>query len=247
MNLTLGTARDLIASLRAGLVGDCPVEVGACPPAVYLLPVAEAIRGSGIQLGAQNCYFESSGAFTGEIAPGMLHDANVRYVIIGHSERRHTIGRGEDDAMLNRKLHAVIAAGLTPIFCIGETLDQRQANQTEQVLKRQLDDGLAGLSAEQVGSMVIAYEPVWAIGTGKNATPEQAQAAHRFVRQTLSATFSAGTAAAVRIQYGGSVKAANAGELMAKPDVDGALVGGASLKADEFLGIIEATAKAKGL
>jgi triosephosphate isomerase len=247
MNLTHAAARELIEGLRAKLPADCPVEVGVAPPAVYLLPVANAIAYSDIQLLAQNVYHETSGAYTGEISPAMLIDVGVKYAIIGHSERRHTIGKGEDDAMLSRKLDAAFAAGLTPIFCIGETLEQREAGQCEQVLADQLRLGLEGLSAQQVDQMVIAYEPVWAIGTGKNATPEQAQEAHRFVRQVLGQTFSADVAQAVRIQYGGSVKAANAETLMAQPDVDGALVGGASLKADEFAGIITATIKAKGL
>jgi triosephosphate isomerase len=247
MNLTLATARELVAGLRARLPAGCPVEVGICPPAIYLLAMAEAINGTDIRLGAQNCYFESAGAYTGEVSPGMLKDAGVRYVIIGHSERRHTIGQGEDDAMLNRKLHAVLNAGLVPIFCIGEKIEQREADRTEQVLNEQLRLGLAKLSADQVTGVVIAYEPVWAIGTGRNATPEQAQAAHRFIRQTIGRDFSADAAQAVRIQYGGSVNAANAAAIMAQSDVDGALVGGASLKAAEFAGIIAAAIKAKGL
>ena len=254
MNLLLAPARELVAAIRAAASADT-VEVLICPPFVYLMPMAKAIAGSSIRMGAQNAYFESSGAFTGEVSPAMLKDAGCSYVILGHSERRHTIGprlpdgriAGEDDASVNRKVRAVLAAGMSPILCVGETLAERDTAQTLAVLRRQLDGGLAGLSADEAGSLVIAYEPVWAIGTGRNATPQQAQEAHAFIRNWLSERFGPATAAGTRILYGGSMKAANAGELIAQPDVDGGLVGGASLKADEFCGIIAAALRAKRL
>jgi triosephosphate isomerase len=177
----------------------------------------------------------------------MLLDCGCTYVILGHSERRHTIGKGEDDGLINKKVHAAIAAGLTPILCIGEKLEQRDAGQTDAVLTAQLEEGLAGVPADKMGGVVIAYEPVWAIGTGRNATPQQAQEAHQHVRKVLARLYSDAVAQSARIQYGGSVKASNALELMAQPDVDGALVGGASLKASEFSEIIQAAIKAKKL
>lgn len=254
MNTDLATGRDLVAGLRKGLSPwPMGVEVAVCPPAVYLMSTAEALRGSEIRLGGQNLYFEAAGAFTGEISAAMLRDVGCTYCILGHSERRHTIGtanpaggvQGEDDAFINRKVKAALAGGLTPILCVGETLAQREGNQTESVLERQVRGGLSGIAAADAARTVIAYEPVWAIGTGRNATPQQAQDAHAFIRARLAAMYDAATAAAVRIQYGGSVKAANAAELMSRPDVDGALVGGASLVAAEFVAIVLAAAKAK--
>jgi triosephosphate isomerase len=233
--------------LREHLPTPLPLDVAVCPPAPYLLPIQRAVDGTEIRYGAQNMWHEAEGAFTGEVSPQMLVDCGCTYVILGHSERRHTIGKGEDDALVNLKVKAAIDAGLTPIMCIGETLDQRDAGQTDTVLTGQLEGGLAGVPAEKIAAGVIAYEPVWAIGTGRNATPDQAQEAHEHIRRVLAERYDAQTAQAVRIQYGGSVKPGNAEELMAQPDVDGGLIGGASLKAEDFAGIVKATIKAKGL
>ncbi len=241
MNLNLREARGLLAELADGLrtLGDFAARaaVAVCPPAIYLFPTAKATEGTPIQMGAQNAYFETGGAFTGELSIAMIKETGARFVILGHSERRHTIGRGEDDWMINRKVLATIAGGLTPIVCIGETLAQRQAGQALDVLSFQLAAGLSSVKLAQRESLVIAYEPVWAIGTGQNATPQQAQEAHAHIRGELRRLF-ASHAAEIRILYGGSVKADNAEAIMAQPDVDGALVGGASLKADSFLGIL---------
>lgn len=241
MNLNLRQARDLLARLAEGLraLGDFAdrADVAVCPPAIYLFPTAKAIEGTPVQMGAQNAYFEASGAFTGELSVAMIKETGARYVILGHSERRHTIGRGEDDWMINRKVLATIAGGLTPILCIGETMAQRQAGQTWEVLSFQLAADLSSVKLAQPENLIIAYEPVWAIGTGQNATPQQAQEAHAHIRSELSRLF-ASQAAEIRILYGGSVKADNAEAIMAQPDVNGALVGGASLSADSFLGIL---------
>lgn len=244
MNLDLRGARTLVADVRAGvgaITGAC--EVAVCPPSIYLFPVAKALDGSPIALGAQNLYHEPSGAFTGEISPAMVKETGARYVILGHSERRHTIGHHEDDYMINLKCRAAQAAGLTPILCVGETLAQRDAGRTLDVLTFQLRAGVTGLKLEKPDHLVVAYEPVWAIGTGRNATSEQAQEAHAHLRTELKAV-AAVAADSIRILYGGSVKPDNANAIMSQPDVDGALVGGASLKADSFLGIIAATAAA---
>jgi len=242
MNLDRQGAVQLAAALAAKVTHQ-DVQVAVCPPFVYLLPVAQAIAGTKILLGAQDLYHQGNGAFTGEISTEMLKDVGCRFAIVGHSERRHVIG--ETDELINKKLTAVIDAGVTAIFCVGEKLDQRDAGQTEQVIEQQLTAGLAGLTDQQLPSVVIAYEPVWAIGTGRTATPDQAQQVHQFIRQWLAQTYSRQLADNTIIQYGGSVKAANAAELIGQADVDGALVGGASLKANEFLGIIEAAQKVK--
>jgi triosephosphate isomerase len=242
MNLDLKRGRELVRGIRAGLdaAGAADrVEVAICPPAVYLLPMAEAVAGSSIRLGAQNLHDQPNGAFTGEISAEMIADAGAQYVIIGHSERRHTIGHLEDDRMINLKLRAARRAGLTPIFCVGETLDERKAGQTFDVLTFQLTAGLVGMELRGGTDLALAYEPVWAIGTGQNATPEQAQEAHAHLRAGLRRSAGA-VADEVRILYGGSVKPENAGEIFGKPDVDGGLIGGASLKADSFVGIVRA-------
>ncbi|HEY2827998.1 MAG TPA: triose-phosphate isomerase, partial [Pirellulales bacterium] len=184
----------------------------------------------------QNVYHEAKGAFTGEISPGMLRDVGCKYVILGHSERRDIFH--ESSADVNKKLHAVLAAGLSPIVCVGEHLNEREAGKTMDVIREQFEGSVAGLTPEQMQKTTIAYEPVWAIGTGKVATPEQAEQVHADLRKLIEVRYNAEVASAVRIQYGGSVKASNAGELMAQPNIDGALVGGASLVADDFLGII---------
>lgn len=236
MNLTLAEAKTLIEGLAANLPKNPPVDLAVFPPFVLLHPVAAMLKGLPIGLGGQNCYFEPKGAFTGEIAPPMLRDVGCDSVIIGHSERRHIIG--ETGAMLKKKVVAALSAGLKVIYCIGETLAEREANRTEQVLARQLDEVLGPeVSLENV---TIAYEPVWAIGTGKTATPDQAQAAQAFVRNHVKRMYNDAAGERVRIQYGGSVTASNARDLLSQPDVDGALVGGASLKVNEFSGIIEA-------
>jgi triosephosphate isomerase len=255
MNLNLAAARALATEVRAGSSASLPVEVLICPPTIYLFPMAKAVADSPIKLGAQNCWHSTEGAFTGEVSPAMVKETGASYVILGHSERRHVIGprsadgrtQGETDEMVAAKCRAVLAAGLTPIVCVGETLEERDAGQTETVLTRQIAGGLACLDVSAAARIVVAYEPVWAIGTGRNASAGQAQEAHAHIRGRLGGLFGTGPASEIRILYGGSVKASNAGELMAGPDVDGALVGGASLKSAEFLGIIAACAKAKRL
>lgn len=218
---------------RAGEVLN--VDLLVCPPSVYIAAVADAIKGKGVEVGGQNMYHEASGAFTGEVSAAMLLDVGARYVILGHSERRHIFK--ESDADINKKTHAALKAGLAPIVCVGELLEEREAGKTAQVIKTQFEGSLAGISEEQIKGVVIAYEPVWAIGTGKVATPEQAEEVHADLRSLLAKRYNREIADQVRILYGGSVKASNAGELLKKPNIDGALVGGASLKVDEFLGI----------
>jgi triosephosphate isomerase len=218
------------------------VDVLICPPFPYLIPVSEAVAGSGIAVGAQNVYFEAPGAFTGEVALDMLLDLGVKSVILGHSERRHVLG--ETDAIINRKVLATCQKGLQAILCVGELIEERKANETETVLDRQMAGGLKDVSAETLKNVVIAYEPVWAIGTGLTATPEQAEAAHAHLRKWLETHYTADVANSMRILYGGSVKANNAETLLSQTNVDGALVGGASLKPGDFLPIIEAGVKA---
>jgi len=236
MNLRRAQAVALATALAARARDFAGVDVAVCPPSVYLDAVSAALGKSELALGAQNMYFEPDGAFTGELSAGMLTDLGCRYVILGHSERRHVLG--ETDELINRKVQAAFAAGLVPIVCVGELLAEREAGRTRQVVETQFDGSLAGVSAEQLASTVIAYEPVWAIGTGKVATPEQAEEVHRDLRKLIADRYNAEVAEAVRIQYGGSVKPDNAAELLAQPDIDGALVGGASLKAEDFLGIV---------
>lgn len=247
MHKTLKTSRQLLDGLRELLPASLPLDVAICPPSPYLMPMQRFIEGTDIKLGAQNMWHETQGAFTGEVSPDMLIDCGCTYVILGHSERRHTIGKGEDDALINKKVLAAIEAGLTPILCIGEKLEERDAGQTESVLTTQTQGGLAGVPADKVAAGVIAYEPVWAIGTGRTATPDQAQAAHEHIRKVLAEMYDDDTAQAVQIQYGGSVKPSNAVELMSLPDVDGGLIGGASLKPEDFAGIIKGTIEAKKL
>jgi triosephosphate isomerase len=241
-NWKMNTDRAGAVALAKGVVdgaGKCgAVDLLVCPPAVYLAAVADVVKGSAVALGAQNMYHEANGAFTGELSAAMLKDVGCTYVILGHSERRHILG--ETDTDVNKKTLAALAAGLTPIVCVGELLSEREAGQTSAVIRRQFEGSLAGVSAEQIEKTVIAYEPVWAIGTGKVATPEQAAEVHADLRRLLVERYNDRSAAKVRILYGGSVKASNAGELLAQPNVNGALVGGASLKAEEFLGIAAA-------
>ncbi len=214
------------------------VTVAVCPPFVYLGAVANALRASSVAVGAQNMYFESKGAFTGEISASMLKDIGCTYVLCGHSERRHVIG--ETDELINKKVVAAVSGGLLPILCVGELLAEREASQTEKVITRQMKNGLAGLSAEKVLAVTVAYEPVWAIGTGRTATQQQAQQVHDFIRRLVAEMYDDQTAAEIRILYGGSVKPGNAADLMSQQDIDGLLVGGASLNADDFLAIIQA-------
>jgi triosephosphate isomerase len=238
MCTTARVAERLAADVVGG-VGDArEVTVALFPPFPYLLPVAGIIDRTPVELGAQNLYPEKDGAFTGEIGTAMLRDVGCRYVILGHSERRQKLGETND--FINRKVHAALAAGLKTILCVGETLEERDRNQTEAVLEKQLTSGLAGASADAVGGMVVAYEPVWAIGTGRNATPAQAQEVHAFLRRRVAELHGRGAAESLRIQYGGSVKPENAASLLRQPDVDGALVGGASLNASQFLEIVRA-------
>ncbi len=238
MNLSREESVALATAIAGGVGSDDKVDVAVCPPFVYLDSVAAATGSSAVRLGAQNMYHEPSGAFTGEVSGDMLRDVGCTYVILGHSERRHVLG--ETDAEISQKVLAALATGLTPIVCVGETLEQREAGNTRAVVKQQFEGSLAGLTPEQASRIVIAYEPVWAIGTGKVATPEQAEEVHSDLRSLLESRYNPEIAANVQIQYGGSVKPDNAGELLAKTNIDGALVGGASLKAESFLAIIDA-------
>ncbi|VTS05728.1 triose-phosphate isomerase [Tuwongella immobilis] len=235
--LSAGAAQ-LAKAVADELTADENLLVAVCPPFPWIASVAAVVKGTPLLVGAQDVYPAKEGAFTGEVAPEMLLDAGASYVIIGHSERRHVIK--ESDSLINEKVKFSLASGLKVIYCIGETLAQRQANETNAVLEQQLSSGLAGVDAAGMANVVIAYEPVWAIGTGVNATTEQAQNAHAFVRSQLAKTYGENVAQAVLIQYGGSVKPDNAKDLLSQPDVDGALVGGASLKADSFLAIVRA-------
>ena len=234
------TARALASAVVQGLEAEGRVTVAVCPPYPYLALVGDVLRGSPVALGAQNLYPEREGAFTGEVSPAMVADIGCKYVILGHSERRHNPELAESDAFINRKVHAALAAGLHAILCLGETLEEREAGRTETVLEARLAGSLAGLDPSRLARVVLAYEPVWAIGTGRNATPDQAQQAHAYLRRRVRETFGNEAAAAIPIQYGGSVKPDNAASLLRQPDVDGALVGGASLNADQFLAIIRA-------
>lgn len=238
MFTTAEGAEQLAAAIVKGLGNEQRVAVALCPPYPYLERVAKVVTGSAVALGAQNLYPEKEGAFTGEVSPTMLVDVGCKHVILGHSERRHKLG--ESDAFINQKVHAALAAGLHVILCVGETLTEREANETDNVLDGQTTQGLAGITAEMLGRIVLAYEPVWAIGTGRNATPEQAQQAHAFLRKRVAQLCGTLAVQSLQIQYGGSVKPDNAASLLHQPDVDGALVGGASLKADDFLAIIRA-------
>jgi triosephosphate isomerase len=236
MNKTAAEARDLVSTMSAKLREIPNVEKVLCPPFLAIPALVEMLAGSEIGLGAQNLHWEEKGAFTGEVAPGMVKEF-CQYVVIGHSERRTYFG--ETDESVNRKLHAAMKAGLTPIVCVGETLEQYEAGSTSEVVRRQINVGLAGIDAPS--KIVVAYEPVWAIGTGKASSGENANFVHQqVIRPALSELFGAQNAEAIRILYGGSVTAANASEFFAYPDIDGALVGGASLKPDEFVAITKA-------
>jgi len=236
MYKTRREARDVVNALLPLVANNKPVEIAICPPATALNDLADLVKGTNVALGAQNCHWEDEGAFTGELSPRMLKDAGCKYVIVGHSERRQFFG--ETDANINKKARALYRNQIIPIICVGETLAEREASRTAEVVTTQLKGCLAGLPAERFAESVIAYEPVWAIGTGKTATPEQAQEVHALIRKLIAEIFGPNVAEQVRIQYGGSVKPENATTLMTQPDIDGALVGGASLKADSFAAIV---------
>jgi len=236
MYKNLKDGQDLAVALRRDLYKIENVDIVICPPFTLLAYLADALETSNIGVGGQDLYWQEEGAFTGEVSPTMLKDAGCQYVIIGHSERRQFFG--ETNETVNKKIKAALKCGLTSIVCVGENLQEREANKTFKVIEDHVNNGLSGISASDMLKLVVAYEPVWAIGTGKTATPEQAQEVHKFIRDLLKKNYSQEVADSVRIQYGGSVKPENIIELMNKPDVDGALVGGASLKADSFSAIV---------
>ena len=236
MNLDLAGAVALANALVKEAEGKDGVDLAICPPSVYLESVGKAVAGTKVGLGAQNMYSEKKGAFTGEVSAPMLKDFGCTYVILGHSERRHIFR--ETDAEINDKVYAALEAGLVPIVCVGETLAEREAKKTMRVVRRQFEGSLSGLTGPQLRKLVIAYEPVWAIGTGKTATPAEAEEVHRDLRNLMVERYNKEVAESVRLQYGGSVKPDNAASLLSQPDIDGALVGGASLKVDQFMGIV---------
>jgi len=235
MNKTVAEGTALAKELKDKVGQVTDVDILVCPPLTTVPAVVAELDGSTVCVGAQNVHWEESGAYTGEVSAAMLKDTGVTHVIIGHSERRQYFG--ETDDTVNKRMKAALAGGLTPIVCFGETLEQREADETEAVVKAQIAAGLADISADQMAATILAYEPVWAIGTGRTATPEQAQDVHELVRSLLRARFG-DIASNVRILYGGSMKPGNAAELLGKPDIDGGLIGGASLKADDFAGIV---------
>ena len=244
MNMTVAETASYIPTFLAEAGDETEVDVVLIPPFTSLAKASELIgEANSLKLGAQNMSAQKSGAFTGEVSAAMLRELFVRYVVVGHSERRQLFG--ETDQTVNAKLHAAHEATLKPIFCVGETLEQRDGSQVEAVLTRQLREGLAGLDHKHIQETVIAYEPVWAIGTGRNATPTQAQEAHAFIRAEIGRIAEPAVAERVRIQYGGSVKTSNAAELLAQPDIDGALVGGASLDPRDFAEIVKSAKAAK--
>ncbi|MBU0567225.1 triose-phosphate isomerase [bacterium] len=237
MNMTGSEALELVEGIKEELKEFADAEVVVCPPFTSLEKVARTIKDTEIQLGAQNVYSQEKGAYTGEISVLMLKDSGCRYVICGHSERREYFK--EDNELINAKVKAVLAGGLFPILCVGERLEEREAGRHKEVVYAHLTGGLKNLSREEMAKIVIAYEPVWAIGTGKTATPQDAQDMHLFIRQTLTKMYTQELANEIRIQYGGSVKPDNVDELMKQPDIDGALVGGASLEAGSFARIVK--------
>ncbi len=237
LNKTATETKELTEGLKELLKDITEVDMVICPPFTSLNAASEIIKDSPIALGAQNMFWEENGAFTGEISASMLKDAGATFVILGHSERRQFFG--ETNETVNKKLKSALAAGLNPIVCVGENLEQRESNKTFDIVKNHVQNSLAGLSNEEMKKTIIAYEPVWAIGTGKTATKEQAQEVHQYIRKLFGEVFDEETASVVRIQYGGSVKPDNAAGLISQPDIDGALVGGASLKVDSFTQIIK--------
>jgi len=238
MNLDRAGAVALAQAVANGLSDATEVEVAVLPPSLYLHAVSAVLTGTPVRWGVQNVYWRPNGAYTGEISVAMAKDLGCSYAVIGHSERRHILGETDED--VNNKVRAALDGGIVPIICVGETLEEREAGQTMVVVERQLLAALAGVSPAQVRQVVIAYEPVWAIGTGRNATPQQAEEVHVALRKLLADRYNAEVAQGIRIQYGGSVKPDNARDLLSQPNIDGALVGGASLKADQFLKIVAA-------
>ena len=236
MNMNLHQSQKLVSEILNGLGKDSKAEVIVCPPYTSLSEVSSLLKGTQVKLGAQNMFYEESGAFTAEISADMLKSVGCEYVVIGHSERRVIFN--ESDELINKKIKTALINELNPIFCVGELLEQRESNETMKVISAQIGKGLAGISTEQMKNIIIAYEPVWAIGTGKTATPQQAQEVHLFIRELVAKKFSSPVAESLIIQYGGSVKPDNSSELLSQKDIDGALVGGACLKADSFLSII---------
>ena len=237
MNKNVAETKALAAELKAKFAGVTEIEVAICPTFTSLAAAVEVLKGSNVKVGAQNIHWADNGAFTGEISGSMLKELGVEYVIIGHSERRQYFG--ETDETVNKRSKAALKNGIKPIVCVGETLAEREANKTNEVLKTQIDGAFVGFTAADMATVVVAYEPVWAIGTGKTATNEIAQDAHAFIRKELTALFGAQVAEAVRIQYGGSMKADNSASLIAQKDIDGGLVGGASLKAADFEALVK--------
>ena len=238
MNNDLNSTISLISNLAKSLNNSENCDIIVCPPFTSLSEANTQIKNTAIKLGAQNMYFESEGAYTGEISAQMLKSVGCEFVILGHSERRAIFN--ESDSLINKKIKKAISSGLKPIFCVGESLEQREKGVTNDIIKTQVTEGLKDISAEEIKTLIIAYEPVWAIGTGKNATPGQAQEVHEFIRSLIKEKYSEEIADKMIIQYGGSVKPDNSKDLLSQKDIDGALVGGASLKADSFLGIIQA-------
>ncbi|TSB48273.1 triose-phosphate isomerase [Alkalicoccobacillus porphyridii] len=238
MNKTLSEATAFAEEVKNKIPHADAVDSVVCAPSLFLHSLVQAAEGTDLQIGAQNAYFETSGAFTGETSPAALADLKVEYVVLGHSERRELFG--ETDELINKKVHAAHEQGLIPILCCGETLEEKEANRTNDVLNEQITKGLAGLTEEQVKKTVIAYEPVWAIGTGKSSSSEDANEGCGYIRTVVAEAFTHEVSDAVRIQYGGSVKPANIAEYMAQSDIDGALVGGASLEPASFLELLEA-------
>jgi triosephosphate isomerase len=243
LHKNISEAIELANGLKRNLYGIDSLDIVLCPVFTALCSVSEVITDSNIQLGAQDVYWQEKGAFTGEVSPLMLKDTGCGFVIIGHSERRQLFS--ETDETVNKKLKGAIGAGLTPIVCVGETLQQREANKTFDVIKHQVQEGLKDISAEQISGMVIAYEPIWAIGTGRNATAAQAEESQKYIRNLVGQMYNNTIAEAIRIQYGGSVKPENIKELIQQPDIDGALVGGASLKLDSFSEIVRVCAEVR--
>lgn len=237
MNMNLSGTIELISAIKKELSkSESKTEVIVCPPFTSLETAVTLVKGSSIKAGAQNMHYENDGAFTGEISADMLKSVGCEYVILGHSERRTLFG--ETDDMINKKVKKALSSGLKPIFCVGETLEERESNLTEKVVESQVKNGLSGISEHELSDLIIAYEPVWAIGTGKTASPEQAQEVHKFIRNLISKLYSNNFADNLTIQYGGSVKPDNAEELFSQPDIDGGLIGGASLQADSFVTIV---------
>lgn len=243
MNTNREEATKLASGIVASLLKDIfeKIDVAVAPPFTYLYPVHEEIKNSGVRLAAQNCYFESKGAYTGEVSPNMLKDVGCSLVIIGHSERRHILN--ESDETINKKVKATLEAGLFPILCVGETLEERESNKTFDVIKRQVESGIKGISTNDMLKLTIAYEPVWAIGTGKTARPYEAQEVHAYIRKLISTLCNDEIANKIRIQYGGSVKPSNISELIKESDIDGALVGGASLELSSFVDLVKGALK----